>query len=342
MSTATATHEERARAFATAVRASLSDLPADEVDELTEGLPSDLADRLADGGELGDPEQYASELRQAAGLPARTADALPVHRSLDDRLQSWGVRIASWWRATPTRIAISEFTLSLRPVWWILRGLGIASVVGVVFGWWVLTLPWMLVALGAMILSVQWGRGLWAKGTWATWLRRITSVVAVLALLPLAGIVTDRVASFASPVDEEPWVQPGLSSNGELVTNIFAYDCAGNPLTEVQLFTQDGRPLHTGDGDVGSYDGWIPLTGDAGEPRRNAAATMPDEWNVFPLRQFAGGGWESQEDEADYWEQPGETVKPPLQKASGLGDCDANAKPSDKDEDAVDAKPADG
>lgn len=340
MSTATATHEERARAFATAVRTSLSDLPTDEVDELTDGLPSDLAERLADGGELGDPEQYAAELRQAAGLPARRADALPVRRSVEDRLQSWEARIASWWRATPTRIAVSEFTLSLRPVWWILRALGITAIVGAVFGWWVLTLPWMIVALGAMILSVQWGRGRWANGAWGSWLRRVTSVVAVLALLPLAGIVTDRVVSFANPVEEESWVQPGLSSNGELVTNIFAYDCAGNPLTEVQLFTQDGRPLHTGDSDAGSYDGWIPLTGDAGEPRRNAAATMSDEWNVFPLRQLADGGWEGTEDEADYWSQPGEAVKLPLQKASGLGNCDANSKSRDKDKDAADAKPA--
>lgn len=70
--------EQRAAAFAAAVRERLSDLPTDEVDELLDGLQGDLTERLAESadagdvgtGELGDPEAYADELRQAAGLPS--------------------------------------------------------------------------------------------------------------------------------------------------------------------------------------------------------------------------------------------------------------------------------
>lgn len=64
--------EQRAAAFTAAVRARLSDLTPEELDELLDGLQGDLTERLADeAGDLGDPRDYADELRQAAGLPDR-------------------------------------------------------------------------------------------------------------------------------------------------------------------------------------------------------------------------------------------------------------------------------
>jgi hypothetical protein len=43
-------------AFAAEVRLALADLPADEVEALTDGLEADLAERVAErGDELGDP-----------------------------------------------------------------------------------------------------------------------------------------------------------------------------------------------------------------------------------------------------------------------------------------------
>ena len=58
-------------AFAKAVRAELSDLPKREIQELTEGLEADLAERFAEEGpgfEIGSAAEYASELREAAGI----------------------------------------------------------------------------------------------------------------------------------------------------------------------------------------------------------------------------------------------------------------------------------
>jgi len=48
MTTMTAT-DPAIEEFATAVRAALGDLPADEVDDLTDGLEADLTERAADG-----------------------------------------------------------------------------------------------------------------------------------------------------------------------------------------------------------------------------------------------------------------------------------------------------
>ena len=63
--------------FAQGVRAALADLPAEEVDDLTEGLEADLAEAYAEDlqRELPDPAAYATELRAAAGLPMRTKGA---------------------------------------------------------------------------------------------------------------------------------------------------------------------------------------------------------------------------------------------------------------------------
>ena len=64
--------------YAAAVRRSLADLGPDQVDDLTDDLEADLADALADERhnahgrgvleQFGPPEEYAAELRAAAGL----------------------------------------------------------------------------------------------------------------------------------------------------------------------------------------------------------------------------------------------------------------------------------
>lgn len=84
MNDTTLTAAERIHGFAEAVRAQLADLPADEVDDLVEGLVGDLSDQAADHGgqiDLGDPAAFAQELRDAAlsdGLADPDSDARPV------------------------------------------------------------------------------------------------------------------------------------------------------------------------------------------------------------------------------------------------------------------------
>ena len=75
--------------FAAKVREALSDLPPDELDELTDGLEADLAERAEESGlELGDPSAYAEELRAAAGYPPRSATS-HLGRSLGTGLRSF-------------------------------------------------------------------------------------------------------------------------------------------------------------------------------------------------------------------------------------------------------------
>ncbi|MBN9613442.1 MAG: hypothetical protein J0H64_08300, partial [Actinobacteria bacterium] len=158
------TSDERATRFAAAVREWLSDLPADELDDLLDGLHADLTERLADGEELGDPEAYAEELRQAAGLPAREPDAGPQKVTFAERLDRVEARLGEWAEHTPMRRSIRDFVLSLRPLWWVVRGVVIAALIGGIGGvvrvyQVVGSFPFLLLVLVCIVVSVQWGRG---------------------------------------------------------------------------------------------------------------------------------------------------------------------------------------
>ena len=69
--------------FAASVRAELADLPAEEVEELTEGLEADLAEAFREdlARELGDPSAYAAELR-TAGWSSATRQTISSDISL--------------------------------------------------------------------------------------------------------------------------------------------------------------------------------------------------------------------------------------------------------------------
>lgn len=247
MTTTAPTHEERATEFALAVREHLADLPQTELDELFDGLQADLAERLEDGGELGDPQQYADELRQAAGLPDRgeAADAAAKpKRTIRESLRETGISVAKrtreFWAATPARRAIIEFLVSLRPVWWVLRGMIVAWVLLMLAGHPVVNgvpiSPLAMLLAGALVVvSVQWGRGRWAPQGWLVVLRRIASVVAVALVIPVVGVTVNAISS-PIYIESEPYVREGLFLNDASITNIFAFDCLGQPLDGVQLF----------------------------------------------------------------------------------------------------------
>lgn len=305
--TPAATYEQRASAFAAAVRERLSDLPAEDLDDLLDGLQADLADRLADGEELGDPEAYAEELRQAAGLPEREAAAgrgrRPLRQSIAASASAFGESFRAFWAATQMRREIRDFVVSLRPVWWIARGValpfGILAVITFVTGawWWFYpdraleSFPYLVFTLVCVLVSIQWGRGRWAGQRWLVWVRRAASVLAAISLIPVIGIGWGRITTiqYAEP---EPGYVSGLSTDGTEIGNIFAYDCNGRPLDGVQLFTRDGKPLTT------LQDGQAPYfydetTGQDYRYAQNPLATLPNGWsgwNVFPLQQVTYQG----------------------------------------------------
>ncbi|MCL2795036.1 MAG: hypothetical protein FWD85_06995 [Microbacteriaceae bacterium] len=176
MITADSTRES-VHAFAQAVRDALTDLPADEVDELTDGLEADLFERAEElGGTdgFGEPVVYADELRASAGLPERAAAA--AHRAgMRELRDGWVAAAAAFWRqtvATPFAREVTRAALALRPVWWVLRGWTVYQVFALaIWGAYSASvvplglggagknaLRWLLL-IAIVLISVQWGRG---------------------------------------------------------------------------------------------------------------------------------------------------------------------------------------
>jgi hypothetical protein len=169
--------------FARAVRAALADLSADEVDELTDGLEADLAERAADqdSPEFGDAITYANELRSAAGLPYRRRSS-GLKRTVDS-VKAWQRKAASPVRSNIVGGGILDFLASLRPVWWIYRGWAIFLWSEFALRTGIHAVPVTALAAivfaAAMIVSVQFGRGKWMPWLWL----RVAVTVANAALV---------------------------------------------------------------------------------------------------------------------------------------------------------------
>jgi len=288
-------------AFAAAVRAALSDLAPDEVDELTDGLEADLTDRMAElhdadpdatdpaTAELGDPVAYAEELRAAAGMPHRT----PRRGFAVDlaELRHAPAVVASAFRefaaAHPFVERVGGFLRAVRPLWWVFRATVVTALIVNVTrpGWWSpINGMTVLVGVAALVVSVQFGRGKWLPFAWMRgMLLALNVVLAVCAPVIVAVAVTAvNNAWYSTTYADESTGDlstSGLMENGNPVSNIFAYDAQGNPLRNVQLFDQDGKPLNLM---ADPNAGYGYADGDAISVPSNAVVGRPG-WNVFPL-----------------------------------------------------------
>ncbi|MDA4894853.1 hypothetical protein PFZ55_49135 [Streptomyces sp. MS2A] len=299
MNDTTLSAADRIRAFSERVRAELSDLGEEEIEDLAGGLVADLTEQAADGGgeiALGDPVAYAQELRAAAGLPERTT--APPKPGLRERATAWRESTAAAVRGSRFGAWLLDLVIALRPVWWVLRGVGLyALLAGIVqfgprtligqsgFGSHVLS--WLLL-LGVVLLSIQWGRGRWLPRNAFRHLRTVASVVAVLVLPFAAGqlatmVVNGENNAFAG--DAEYQVPGGLLLDGTQVGNVFVYDRDGNLVDGAQLYTDKGTPLNlfgeqSRDMNDSAFWGWsgedhvlVPFFDAQGRP----------VWNAFPL-----------------------------------------------------------
>ena len=230
--------------FAQGVRAALADLPADEVDELTDGLEADLAEAYAEDlqRELPDPSAYAAELRLAAGLPVRTKVKHGVFAGIGDSLRDTRRDIGIAISHNPTLSSIADFLVTLRPVWWVLRAWLATWLVAAFFGsergYWFDGIFWVVLAVFVAI-SVQWGRGEW-RGKGLAPLIVLGNVFAVVALLPALAAADSWGGGYYEVYPDGPAESVGMSLDNQSVTNIFAYDANGKPLKNVQLFDQSG------------------------------------------------------------------------------------------------------
>lgn len=305
--------------FVDQVRARLSDLSDEEREELVGGLAADIAELVADGGsvtELGDPRAYADELRAAAGierlpetagasgrgfLGVRRRAGRPVGEPLGAMLDA----VRDRWLAlvgTPGLSGVWEVLTSVRPVWWVVRawvavelldyaigngryGLDLIPTTGT-------PLIALLLLIGAVVTSVQIGRGrLWPGTTRGAdaWPRLLLVGLNAFAVLALAFVVpqlpTQEDVNLALDRGYRGGmggdVGGGLVYQGEAVQNVFPYDAQGQPLSGVQLFDQNGRPLRLDR--TSEFLGWDDHAGDrwsVNYPWMNGGQQL---FNVVPL-----------------------------------------------------------
>lgn len=272
--------------FAAAVRARLSDLDADEIEELTGDLEADLQERVDDAGEvdLGDPAAYATELRTAAGLPPREAvDARPWYVKLRAAIERRAMGLEARLRGMPASSALLDFLIALRPAWWILRAWVAYQIAHMLYDTHsqgdVLphsTRAWAILIV-ATIVSVQWGRGRWRDRRFIPAAVVAGSVAAVIGLPFAYDHASARPSASASASvaawnGSGDWRDNGLRMNGRPVRNVFAYDAKGDPLAQVQLYDQGGKPLFVTDRKTWKWVS-VPAT----------LRTGQQAWNVFPL-----------------------------------------------------------
>ncbi len=292
-------------AFVARVRSHLGDLSEEEREELVGGLEADLSERLADGeAELGDPATYAAELRAAAGLDGRVRGRQPrnVRRLLRADVTAGLDRLGAGWErlmATHPWLTWSwDVAQVMRPAWWVLRAWVAVQLLDWVAGptEYLTVVPSLGVSLlgpvlllVAVVLSVQLGRGrLWpATRLPRSWPREALlalNTVAVAAGLMVWGQFPDAWSAHALSngqiySDGREHFGPGLRTDNHYVRNVFAYDATGKPLTGVQLYDEQGRPLGvTEDRYYGSYR----LVGSRVQTYSWLNGVQP-LWNVFPL-----------------------------------------------------------
>lgn len=283
------TADPRIAAYLAGVAAALDDLPRGDREDLLAEVEEHLADLSHESAaplsvRLGEPGQYAAELRASAGLPPRgRTSRAAVTRGL---VSARDALLAGPW-AGP----VTGFLTSLRPVWWVARGwlLVTGIFVALLHAHWSYRIPWvprlwsgpigLLAVLAAAVVSVMVGRHTWGGSA-----RRVVvgvNVVLALAALPvlssLADVAQSRAGQAGVTVRYYPQVpQQGVINHGDPVRNIYPYDANGHLLTDIRLYDDLGRPL---DLQLG-YD-----------PNRRAVFDRTGQLatNAFPLRYFEPG-----------------------------------------------------
>jgi hypothetical protein len=269
------------KAYLSAVRARLDDLPAEERDDLLADVEPSILDSAQESDvpvelRLGPPAAFADELRAAAGLPPRAepADDAP-RRRLSERLAAADTFLAT----SPT----TRWLRDLAPLWWVLRGLVAVGALEILYDGSLVggdepdSYALMVALAAAVAVTVSIAVGLRRP-------RRNAAIVLVNLVLTLAAapvmwdaISAGRAALFDDAVVSEAAPAPGLVYDGEPVQNLYAFDRKGRLLQDVRLYTQHGRPLEIG--------------ADGEDPNRRPVQTRAGDFafNAFPIRYFEPG-----------------------------------------------------
>ncbi|HEY4420642.1 MAG TPA: hypothetical protein VGN22_14045 [Pseudonocardia sp.] len=180
-----------------------------------------------------------------AGLPLITKDgpdlpslaALPATRRLVAAMPAPGTAARS----------LTYFLASLQPAWWVARGVVAAVLVNEIVVGAELALV-ILLSLVTVPLSIWLGHRTRRDRRWLWAVVPLNGLAAALLLLLLGGSALFGSSSSSSN-SVQTYHRPGLwQDRDRQVLDIRPVDAAGNPLTGVYLFDQNGRPIDTSTG----------------------------------------------------------------------------------------------
>jgi HAAS domain-containing protein len=274
-------------AYLASVREALDDLPTAERDDLLAEVEDSLVEAVTEGGgpivaRLGQPEEFAAELRAAAGLQERVAAAPKPERV---PLRELAARLAADDRVRAARRVIRE----LAPIWWLARAYVAVAALALLFdaSWSTRhpSVPHIPTAeVGLALIAVAVVASIWLglrTRPGSPRLRQIVlaaNLVLVAAILPVASHLTDarQPELIYVSVPSEPL--PGLANSGAAVENIYPYSRDGHLLQDVLLYDAAGNPLSVG-GEA------VP------DPSRRVLRTLAGApiFNSFPIRYYDPG-----------------------------------------------------
>lgn len=276
-----ATIGEDVRRYVLDVQEALRDLAPEDVDDLTAGMTADLTEMIAERGgtardHLGTPERYAQDLRVAAGFPesppaARNGGVVTGMRILADRARTGLAEVRAH---NPVVDGIADFVVSLRPAWWLARGVFVAALLLLVIGasWGV---PVLLVLAGLSAgVSVIVGRHTVAgSGGPGTAIARVlfdvggvlggcaTLLVVTTMVLPPTAVASTGFAPST----------PGALAGA---ANLYVYDELGERVETARIFDAEGNPVTLMDSEWQTQDERLDVHG---APQRNSYPSVTEE-----------------------------------------------------------------
>jgi uncharacterized membrane protein len=302
--TATTILPPDAAAYLDAVREALRDLPAAERDDLLAEVETSLLDTAAEGGpvatQLGPPQEFAAELRSAAGLhaPPEQAAAVTASRPLGETL-------------APALAAVRKLGADLAPIWWVSRGYVLVAALALTKASWAgrpAAIPRIggsaeggVAAIAAAIV-VSVAIGLRTRHRTSGGSRSLA--VAANAILAVAAIpVAVHLVRVPPPAPLAVITTPlpaGLFYDGRQVDNLYAYSRDGRLLHDVLIFDQFGMPLA--------------LRANSNDPLRRVLRSRTGRpiFNSFPIRYYeAGTARVARPNAAPYQRTPRALTPPP-------------------------------
>lgn len=290
-----------AEAYLAEVRRHLGGLDEGERDDLLDDLVAHVHEVSAHDSRpldeaLGEPARFAAELLASAGM----ADRPRGLRSIVARASSRAELARGRGRAAVARVSPSvdtvrrhpwgaaavDFLPGLRPAWWLARGWLL------VVGFWLIgaqswghyalpellgsTLLGVIAGVGCAVASVHFARSR-PNSHW----HRIIDVLAVLAAVALLTRGDDLARADDLYIAEPAFTDGGYQvrhADGSAISNIYAYDAAGDPIERIRLFDQDGRPIEV-----------LDTTGPYAVPGGRAEVVGADRLpvrNVYPIEQL--------------------------------------------------------